>query len=850
VSRIEPQYVCPRGHPLVWRYVAWKQCSACRVEAALEEAIGLLFAMEHSIDRDLALAVIKSAARSPTEHYRLLDWLRAHPDGLHSGASDATPVAVRLLGELAGHGVNVVQPRCFECGRVRPLAMNLGGARICHTCARRRRPEECARCRKVHPVCARQPDGSGICRNCSDLDQANWEPCGRCGQVAHAVCVEDGVTVGRCCYVRPVLRCTICGIRRGARDRKAHQQVCTDCATAAQAPCAACGMGAPAPVDGGLAICAPCRKTPPLACSGCGVATIGRNGIGAPQCLDCYERPTSACGRCGRIRPVARFARDGDPDLCSGCWRGPVTTCEGCGRVRPCRGERKGRMLCERCHPVTLQICAHCGRTRKPIANWHEGPVCGRCYAIALAAKATCPRCGTYRRLRHYPGFEDKVCADCAGEPATHVCQGCGVEDFLVERGLCPRCVLCRRLPLFLGDEQLLRRNGLGPLFDALAAARNPATLLAWMRKNGKVVRALSLIAQGEAPLTYETLDALCPILGPRSAPHLEALLTATGVLPGRDPILAVTERWLKQFLSTRPNHAEHAALMSTYIRWQVLKPLRDKSHSTPLTDTTGYAARAKVKMVGDFCDWLATRERSVANCTQADIDLWFVEPPHRVSAMYAFMAWAMSRKAMPHLEVQAPGRASVVAPLDTDERWLVARRLLHDPNIEAVDRVAGALVVIYAQRLGRIAQLRVEDLLVDDNHVRVQLGDTAIEMPAPLCDHFRDLLAQRRPESGKARLLNDSGWVFPGVNPGRPITQGGLGKRLNRHGVRPGHHRLVALYQLAAEMPATIVADLLGIGYETANRWAAVAGRTWAEYPQMRSLPDGAGAGTEGALT
>ncbi len=41
MSRIEPTYVCPKGHPLVWRCVAWKQCSACRVEAALEDAVGL-----------------------------------------------------------------------------------------------------------------------------------------------------------------------------------------------------------------------------------------------------------------------------------------------------------------------------------------------------------------------------------------------------------------------------------------------------------------------------------------------------------------------------------------------------------------------------------------------------------------------------------------------------------------------------------------------------------------------------------------------------------------------------------------------------------------------------------------
>jgi hypothetical protein len=40
------------------------------------------------------------------------------------------------------------------------------------------------------------------------------------------------------------------------------------------------------------------------------------------------------------------------------------------------------------------------------------------------------------------------------------------------------------------------------------------------------------------------------------------------------------------------------------------------------------------------------------------------------------------------------------------DHRWIIARDLLHGPGHDAVDRVAGCLVLLYAQPLTRIAVL------------------------------------------------------------------------------------------------------------------------------------------------
>lgn len=72
---------------------------------------------------------------------------------------------------------------------------------------------------------------------------------------------------------------------------------------------------------------------------------------------------------------------------------------------------------------------------------------------------------------------------------------------------------------------------------------------------------------------------------------------------------------------------------------------------------------------------------------------------------------------------------------------------------------------------------------------------------------------------------------------PGRPITTQALSHQLARHGVRAEHYRLSALYQLAAKMPAPLLADILGLSPRTAEVWSRLASRTSANYPEMRGL-------------
>jgi cytochrome P450 len=68
---------------------------------------------------------------------------------------------------------------------------------------------------------------------------------------------------------------------------------------------------------------------------------------------------------------------------------------------------------------------------------------------------------------------------------------------------------------------------------------------------------------------------------------------------------------------------------------------------------------------------------------------------------------------------------------------------------------------------------------------------------------------------------------LFPGELPGRPISGRQLGERLRRH----GQARSIALFQLATELPAAVLARMLGIHIGSAAAWQRASNGDWAAY-------------------
>jgi integrase len=161
---------------------------------------------------------------------------------------------------------------------------------------------------------------------------------------------------------------------------------------------------------------------------------------------------------------------------------------------------------------------------------------------------------------------------------------------------------------------------------------------------------------------------------------------------------------------------------------------------------------------------------------------------------------------------------------LSDHDRWQHVERLLHDDTIQLYARVAGLLILLYAQPLSRICRMKPEQVtLGSDGIVTVTLGTVAIEMPELLdrlvlaqldrCTHIRYASHQKK-------------WLFPGRHAGRHLAT---------ENIHPADARKAAMFQLAAEIPTPVLAELLGLSPATATRWATLAARDWSQYATMR---------------
>ena len=574
---------------------------------------------------------------------------------------------------------------------------------------------------------------------------------------------------------------------------------------------------------GGL--CGRCRQRQlASACARCGIAkpVYGRGAEGEPLCSACAPRPMRRCSRCGRVNVIARRAHDGEGELCGSCFKGPVATCGVCGRHRPCNFVAAGRPICVSCSPRRTSRCAHCAEERPACARWPEGPVCEPCYRAALARRGQCSDCGEQRRLVVPPGSAATRCALCAGVPALAVCADCGVEERLYADGHCVRCALALRARELLGEPG----GPFEPLYEAIISAPQPYSVHNWLRSSGPAAILKQLVA-GTMPLTHEALDRH---LRRRSADHLRHLLVASGLLPPRDEALVELETWVARCLG-EVDDAQQRRVLRSYATWRVLRRARQRAEAARRPRTPTAHAKSCLNAAVSFLEFLGDRNTSLESCTQADIDAWLVHGPPSALMVSDFFDWTAGRKMTGRFNL--PSKKRQGGPSIEDEtRWAAARRLLHDDALDLADRVAGSLVLLYGQQLSRIAALRRDQVALGaDGVTRLSLGTTAIEVPPPLDGLLLRLVDEHRHHTAFSAPVTADPWLFPGMQPGRPLHASLLGARLRRLGIEPQAARRCTLLHLAAQLPAPVLARTLNLTPHTAVRWVSVAGGDWNRY-------------------
>jgi hypothetical protein len=505
------------------------------------------------------------------------------------------------------------------------------------------------------------------------------------------------------------------------------------------------------------------------ACAHCGElkAIAGRDAAGQSICERCrrHVRGHRTCGHCGRDASIAVRAHDGEPDICVSCYRLPDAVCSGCGRNRPCNFAGSGRPLCPSCSPKATAACARCGQDRPPAARWPEGPVCDTCYTAALRRRARCAGCGQERRLVFPPGPDAVTCADCAGLPVMSACSGCGTEDKLYDKGLCPRCSLRRRTTEILSAATGDVPAAMSSVLEAICAARNPRSALNWLRK-GAGAAVLADIGAGRTAATHEALDEHPR---PRAAGFLRQVLTAGGVLAPRDEELTRAEQWLAGLLESLDS-PEHRRLVRAFATWQVMRRLRRNAQARPRHRTRTASARSSISEAARFLAWLRGRGTTLQQCHQADIDEWVATASASAAEnTRSFLDWAACRGHCPAFAFPARQRHAGPAISDS-QRWEHATRLLRDDTIQPADRAAGCLVLLYGQNVTRIAALTLSQVTRHDGDVHIQLGKHDIPVPPALGTILDTLIADGKPYTGTGTPPTGK-WLFPGLLPGQPIT-------------------------------------------------------------------------------
>jgi hypothetical protein len=378
---------------------------------------------------------------------------------------------------------------------------------------------------------------------------------------------------------------------------------------------------------------------------------------------------------------------------------------------------------------------------------------------------------------------------------------------------------------------QALRRN--------IATTEHPITAMRWLTKPS-VTPVLSDLAAGRMPLTHQAFDELPhrPALA-----HLRQTLVAVGALPERNELMIRLEAFLDALLADQ-HDTERRRLLHRYLIWHLLRRLRSRNNGQPTTCQQSKRIRRIACGTIAFLDWLDAHNLTIGSCRQGDLDLWRTDESatDHVEAGQ-FVRWARANKLTScHL---ASGRWNGPAQLlDHQHRWDTARRLLHDDTLNSDDRFAGLLVLLYTQGATAICRITVEQIQTDDNDVHLRLGRVAIQLPEPVDSLARNVVSNRR---GHATIgaLTPSPWPFPGGQPGRPISSAQLTKRLNNLGIRPSQARSTALFQLASQIPAAILARTLGIHTDVAVAWQRHSAGDWATYAAEISQRDAAQPGT-----
>jgi hypothetical protein len=520
-----------------------------------------------------------------------------------------------------------------------------------------------------------------------------------------------------------------------------------------------------------------------VVCADCGRRRTPHSRIeeGA-LCSNCAakRRPLEPCGRCGHIRRVIVRDPSGSA-VCNSCYlRGRKTPCSNCGQLRAIASRSPAGPLCRRCGPPRARTsCASCGRVAEQSVHDASGrPICKRCWA---AQKKMCVRCGTVERVA-VRTLQGAICEHCLLALLTHPvpCGDCGIVRPNVaddHRPLCPECA------------------GLRFKFECPRCRRFARPTI----KPGVCVACHETQLRERSTLRFATADA---------------------TLDGYHSQVA-------QLIDSTPEPWKLP--IKRYARWALTGPLQRRVDAgVEITTSVLRWPLRRLKIAQRFAAAAAAAALGPSDIRQTHLDSWLIEFPTQRAELRSLVNWCTAHRYMrSDLSVDAATTRETRRSLSEHDRLDLVQRLLrkeHDPAA----RLAALLVVVFGQPLTRTTRLRTDAVQISANGVVIRIGTTAIRLREPL-GQLAETVAVAAHDLG-------SPWLFPSSQGGRPISPERLAERLRAAGLHsPLLARNTARAVLAEQMPASLVAEIVGISNAAAERWAKAVGTARVTYTGLR---------------
>lgn len=792
--------------------------SPSSAEAVIADPIAAICAVVETVEGTLPAEkvreIVEAVAGGRAKRRQLAKAVAARPAVLEDGRSPAPRSVGDLLVALRAAGATRLSaPRCAGCSKELRTFQRRGVDWYCSVCLSE--PVECACCGNRRQMHARDREGRPRCDSCPPDEGADPTEV-ICAVVAT---IDPSIAPG-------IVRAAIGKVTTRAGQRRRLAWALED------RPELLTGAGAASPVPTVLRLIGALLEAgateivrPP--CPHCGrVMTLSKMREGLRCCRNCEAKAKAVpCARCGAVRQPATRDAEGRP-LCPHCLSTDPANqevCVSCGRCRPVNVRSPDGPLCQTCRPRKEATCSICGRlARCEISVLTGRPWCNACQQRWVR----CSRCGEVRPLRGGTA-DEPLCAHCSQPDASSLrrCSTCG-ERAQLRAGPCTRCAFEAKVRELLSDDNGQIRPELQRLSANLVSRERPDTVMSFIDKDGGAA-VLRDLARGVRPFSHAALDELG---GAKPVEHLRSVLVATEALPPRDEQMVRLEHWISAVIAARPDHDEQH-LLQRYAVWHLLRRLRRRGRKAETTHIQATVVKSHVRAAIALLDRLAGRGLTLAAARQDDLEDWLAsdEVTHRREVGH-FVRWAAGEK-LTTLELPAERWGGPSGPIDAEAGFAKARSLLADAAIDLGDRVAGLLVLLYAQRAAAVSRLSVAHVEHrDDGAVRLALGTVPIVLPSPLDKLVLDLVANRRGHAA----LGDQGtspWLFPGGQPGRPISASRLAERLRVLGLPAGSARSTALFGLASELPAALLSRLLGIHISVAVQWQQASNGDWARY-------------------